>query len=246
MCTKFEKSDILKYCQRVARELNDCRRKCDYSDLEKFPLQKSQCLYILNWTIPAITYTKGIKECLGYNAEDFDLEKALSYIHPDDRDSANRITKATVDHVTKHHNDSNAYLNVTYRFLKKDGTYIKILRQSGLYLGDKDGKMLANFSLLTDISFMNHGNMVDWEIEASALNAEAFRRNIYAAFQDLFTKREKQIIHEINRGIGNREISEQMIISEHTVKTHRKNIMRKANCQSREQLIEFCIKNGIL
>ncbi len=245
MDTNNEKLDIIAYSQEVAKYHNSCQKKDDYSDLDKFPLQKSQCLYILNWSIPAITYTKGIKECLGYEPDEFNLEKALSYIHPDDMDSANRITKGTVNHITKHPNDTNVSLNITYRFRKKNGDYIKVLRQSGLYFRDKQGKMIENFSLLTDISFMNHGNMVDWEIKGNELDAEAFRKNIYAAFQDLFSKREKQIISGINKGLNSREISEHMFISEHTVKTHRKNILRKARCEPKE-LMEFCIKNGIL
>lgn len=245
MNTNYEKPDIIKYSQEIAKKHNACEKKEDYLDLDRFPLQKSQCLYILNWSFPAITYTKGIKECLGYEADEFNLEKALSYIHPDDIDSANRITMATVNHITLHPDDSNVSLNITYRLRKKNGDYIKVLRQSGLYFRDKEGRMLENFSLLTDITFMNHRNMVDWEIRGNEIDVEAFRKNIYAAFQDLFSKREKQIIKGIHQGLSNREISCQMFISEHTVKTHRKNILRKANCQPQE-LLEFCLKNGII
>lgn len=245
MNQNYEKPDIIKYSEEVAKNHNACQKKDDYSDLDKFPLQKSQCIYILNWSIPALTFTKGIKECLGYEPDEFDLEKALSFIHPDDLDSANRITMATVNHITKHPNDADVSLNITYRIRKKNGDYIKVLRQSGLYFRDEQGNMLENFSLLTDISFMNHGNMVDWEIKGNELDAEAFRKDIYAAFQDLFSKREIQIICGIHRGMNSREISNHLYISEHTVKTHRKNILRKAKCQPQE-LIEFCIKNGIL
>ncbi|MCE6989927.1 response regulator transcription factor [Dyadobacter sp. CY323] len=43
----------------------------------------------------------------------------------------------------------------------------------------------------------------------------------------MFTKREIEIIHLISKGKTSRDIALKMFVSEYTVKTHRKNILRK-------------------
>ena len=115
-----------------------------------------------------------------------------------------------------------------------------------MYLDDKNGKMLANYSLLTDISFMDTGDAVNWEVEATQLDKEAFHRSIYAEFSTFFTKREKEIIRLMYQGAKNDEIACRLHRSPHTIHTHRKNIYRKANCDSKKSLFDFCLKNGIL
>jgi DNA-binding CsgD family transcriptional regulator len=54
------------------------------------------------------------------------------------------------------------------------------------------------------------------------------------------------VINSINKGLKTREIADKLNISSHTVATHRKNIMRKANCSNVKQLLVFCSRNGIL
>jgi DNA-binding CsgD family transcriptional regulator len=241
-----EEKGILEFSNKIADYFNNPKRKKDYSDLENFPLQSKQALYILNWSIPAITYTKGIEELLGYSPDEFDFKKALTSIHPDDLALANRITKASVSHCRQHFNDPKNFLNITYRLRKKNGSYLKVLRLSGLYLADDKGRLVANYSLLTDISFMNSDERVDWEIEAAALDKHAFHTRIYEEFQDFFTRRELELIELLDHGLSSSEIADQLYLSRHTIATHRKNIYRKSNCKSKNELIAFCKKNGIL
>lgn len=246
MKNEFKHFDILQYSREVANTLDKKGEDIDYTNMDRFPLQKSQCMYVIDWSVPAISYRRGIKDLLGYNDDEFDLEKALSYIHPEDVGFCNRITRGTVNHVIKIKNNPKNYLNLTYRIKRKCGSYIKVLRQSGMYLDNGKGKMLANYSLLTDISFMETGNAVTWEIEANDLDKEAFHRSIYTEFANIFTKREKEIIQLMHEGAKTEDIACTLHRSPHTVHTHRKNIYRKANCGSKKSLFDFCLKNGIL
>lgn len=56
--------------------------------------------------------------------------------------------------------------------------------------------------------------------------------------------REKEIVILIKRGFTNREVAQQLFISEPTVKSHLYNIFRKLNIQNRPQLIAFAYQNS--
>ena len=60
------------------------------------------------------------------------------------------------------------------------------------------------------------------------------------------TDREIQIVRLIAKDLGNKQIAEQLFISERTVETHRKNILRKTNTQSAVGLIRFATENKII
>lgn len=63
--------------------------------------------------------------------------------------------------------------------------------------------------------------------------------------QNKLSKRELQIVQLIYVGLGNREIGEQLFISEKTVKTHVSNILTKLGMKDRMQLIVFCRQNNL-
>lgn len=60
------------------------------------------------------------------------------------------------------------------------------------------------------------------------------------------SEREKEVLQLISQGLGNKEISEQLFISESTVKNHLRNILDKLHLQNRMQLIAFAYKNGLV
>ena len=60
------------------------------------------------------------------------------------------------------------------------------------------------------------------------------------------SSREIEIIRMIAEGLMTKEIAERLFISEHTVKTHRKNIHRKLDIGDSAQLIQFAMNEGLL
>ena len=61
-----------------------------------------------------------------------------------------------------------------------------------------------------------------------------------------FTKREKEILQLICDGLSNKEISEELFISERTVIGHKSNLLSKTNCKSTISLLSFAIKNKLV
>lgn len=63
--------------------------------------------------------------------------------------------------------------------------------------------------------------------------------------QQKLSSREVQIVHLIISGLSNKEIGEQLFISEKTVKTHVSNILTKMGMKDRMQLMIFCRQHNI-
>ncbi|NEW08130.1 response regulator transcription factor [Paenibacillus sp. SYP-B3998] len=61
----------------------------------------------------------------------------------------------------------------------------------------------------------------------------------------MLTTREQEITTYVAMGNNNRQIAEILLISEHTVKNHMKNILEKLQFENRVQLTAFAIKFGL-
>lgn len=72
------------------------------------------------------------------------------------------------------------------------------------------------------------------------LDEDQFIKNNYKQFA-LLTKQEKIIISKIAQGKPSKEIADELFISVHTVQTHRKNILRKIECNSFADLLRFAM-----
>ncbi|PIT79197.1 DNA-binding response regulator [Limnohabitans sp. JirII-29] len=60
------------------------------------------------------------------------------------------------------------------------------------------------------------------------------------------SKRQKQLIIMLDRGLSNRDIATELDISEHTVKVHLWRLFRRLNVKSRTQTLHFARMNGLL
>ncbi|MEH7501460.1 response regulator transcription factor [Neobacillus drentensis] len=63
---------------------------------------------------------------------------------------------------------------------------------------------------------------------------------------DVLTRREKEILQHVKKGLTNREIGEALFISENTVKNHLRNIMEKLHMSNRVQAATYALQEGWL
>jgi len=68
----------------------------------------------------------------------------------------------------------------------------------------------------------------------------------YAGTDTHLTPRELEVLNLIAKEFSNKQIADQLFISERTVESHRKNIFRKTGTKSVVGLIRFSIDNGFL
>lgn len=62
---------------------------------------------------------------------------------------------------------------------------------------------------------------------------------------DVLSERESEILRWVAKGASNKEIAQQLFISENTVKNHLKNILAKLHLRNRVQLATYAVKQGM-
>jgi DNA-binding NarL/FixJ family response regulator len=65
-------------------------------------------------------------------------------------------------------------------------------------------------------------------------------------FEQLFTKREMEVLTLICDGLSNKEIADKLFISERTVVGHKSNLLAKTNTKSTIGLLSYAIKNKLV
>ena len=128
-----------------------------------------------------------------------------------------------------------------------------------------DIKNMYNEVPLVVLSAMPAGEAEETCVEAGAdlyIEKSTGANEISAAIQGLFvadatsdeevpgdtklSKRQKQLILMLDRGLSNRDIATELSISEHTVKVHLWRLFRRLGVKSRTQTLHFARTHGLL
>lgn len=215
-------------------------------DLKKTKFNKNECFFIWDLQLGKILYANGIEILLGFKDDEITLQEYTSLFHPEEKDYVLRLGQAATYHSIENPKSNNElFLYVSHRIKKGNGDYIKILAQSTPYSIDDKGLISSFLVRLSDISFADSSEVVQYKFSANGLDDESFHNLVFQNSKSIFTSRELDIIGEIRQGHANTQIAEKLQISMHTVASHRKNIFKKSDCHSAEELLLFCKKNGI-
>jgi two-component system, NarL family, nitrate/nitrite response regulator NarL len=116
------------------------------------------------------------------------------------------------------------------------------------------GYLLKNLlpnELLTFIHMVNRGeSILSGQIVGKVLNYISKHPQIESQIvktekkSDILTKREKEILMQVMKGMTNREIAFALFISENTVKNHLRNIMEKLQKNNRVQAATYAMQEG--
>jgi DNA-binding CsgD family transcriptional regulator len=240
--------DVLEFLEEFSKKYQKIDiRDASLESLQDYSLSHTECIYVIDFSQNKMTFAKGFQPFLGYKDEQLSLINYLEKIHPDDIDLVGKIGAATIEHSHQHPNQNkDNVLYISFRIRNASGEYIKVLSQSSVLELDKKGQMISSLIKVSDLSFIDDGEVVSYKFVAEHLDQEAFKNKVYNNTQGLFTARELDIVKEVNKGQTNTEIAKTLEISKHTVATHRKKIMKKSGCHSAEELMKFCKRNGVI
>jgi DNA-binding CsgD family transcriptional regulator len=207
-------------------------------DYRKFQPMHNQAIYVLSLRGKELVYQKNIESLLGFDEDEFNYTSPFSLIHPEDYPVVKHIVKATLVFSALHGMTEDAVLNLTYRLRKKDGTYIRVQRSSGVCRLTRSRLLEGNYSILQDISYLNLDNRVRWQWDSPTIDISKYRRFIQLAPEDFFTNREQEVYRLMRQGITEKEMAEILGISIHTLRSHRKKMLHKVNCKSTAELVD--------
>lgn len=133
-----------------------------------------------------------------------------------------------------------------------------MLHQATPISQDEGGHFVHVFSIHTDITHLTNQSVE----EVSFLNINGgesflnictkngkFEPELSSDQRNLETQlsaRELEIVQMLAEGLSTEEIAAKLFISSHTVRTHRKNILKKTNSKNTTQLVSRCISAGMI
>ena len=127
--------------------------------------------------------------------------------------------------------------------------YLNITQHTSPMYFDDAGKPVIG---LAHYSVTGRGVRLPLKATALLLNANDEYETIYyknfseKLLEERYSNRERDVLRLLSRGKGNKEIAELLNISDHTVHTHRKNILSKSNCSNITELVAKCVRDGLL
>lgn len=72
------------------------------------------------------------------------------------------------------------------------------------------------------------------------------RKQVLLTSYDALTRREKQVLEQVIRGLSNQDIADKLSISRKTVEGHRAHMMRKMSAGSLAELIQMSLRLGLV
>jgi|SRR5690554_178310 len=189
-----------------------------------------------------------IEKVLGYAAEEFELSMVLDNIHPDDlpyyyhyEQSAVRFFSGlSVNLLFKYK------FSYDYRLRIKDGSYKRVLQQIvPVYYFPEGG--VRTLGIFTDLSHLNITGIPKLSfigMQGAPSYYNIHLKDEFLLSMNLFTKKEKEILHYVVQGMKSEDIAKQLNRSVFTIHNHRKNILQKSGCTNFQELLVKSLREG--
>lgn len=204
--------------------------------------------------------SESIRDVLGLDPATVSLRSLLGQVHPDDQEFFLRCEDIVAHFITKQipvSSITNYKISYCLRERTNTGDYRLFLLQTVTLRTTEEGALLKVFGLHSDISHITTENnhrmsLIGLNGEPSYLGIDPFNPEPFQSFtpynfpkpKELFTRREKEVVNLLARGLTTEQIANELKISPQTVLTHRKKVLRKAGVTNTAALIAECVRQG--
>lgn len=216
----------------------------DRQVLELFD-HSNRCFYLADYSTLRMLYVSpNIINVLGYAPDEFDFRKLFGIIHPDDSRAVFEIARMVLGRELSYiagGSSRHIALYMAYRAAKSNGKYTRISLTISRHTDNEGG--IYDMAEIRDISHVRCGTMVSFAL----LGGKPLKDLPQESRKGLsISGREQEIIYYISQGYTSRKIAYELNLSELTVNTHRKNIMRKTGTTNMVDMLLFAASNGII
>ena len=218
--------------------------------------------YIANFhTLQLELISNSVSRFTGKEPEEVDMNLLLSLALPEEIEDIHLKEQVITDFFLNYLEPEkilNYKVAYTYRYRDHRGEERVMLQQATVLSLNEEGRFVHVFSIHSDITHLTSSSAKDvsfinieggesyYNIDTSKGKFDKEKLNEKKKLQNLLSDREIEIIKEIALGYSADEISARLNISAHTVKTHKKNILRKTNSRNSAQLVSVCLAEGII
>jgi DNA-binding CsgD family transcriptional regulator len=200
--------------------------------------------------------TKNVKYIFGYEAEEYingGLNFNFSKINPVHADIiASNVFPMYLEYCVKYASQGEIKklrFSYEYKVNCKSGKALWCLHQSTIIEVDQDGYPLLDLFIITDINELKKDDLINFTI-AKKDDQDYFETIHTATYQtrdiSLLSAREMQVLQLLCEGKSTPKIALILHLSEHTVKTHRKNIMQKMEVKNTMDIMKIAYEKGLL
>lgn len=209
--------------------------------------------YVVNLTNSTISnHHPNLLKLHGLKEYPENLKDVIDLAHPDDLAFIMKAEEEVVRKIIEVGRESQLYLKSSYCFRMKtaNGNYELFHHQAVLTLEDEDKNLIQSVNIHTNIHHITKKNPNTVLITGIGPLNDFHQIKIEYPLKHIpemsLTKRENEILALIAKGYSGPEISKMLIISEHTVRTHRKNILAKTDCRNSKELLRKAFEYGLI
>ncbi|MGB7786041.1 MAG: LuxR C-terminal-related transcriptional regulator [Salinimicrobium sp.] len=220
-------------------------------------------LYIVNLHNFEIEYiSDSVKRYVNKEAGEVHINDLLQTVVPEEIEILKLKSKVNSDFYTSFLDKERVlqYKNVfTYRLKDARGKLRTMLYQAIPLSVLENGTPEHVFCIHTDVSHLKMASTSDVSFIHMDGGKSYYNVNISTGKFDpsnceetdnelvgLLSEREKQIVMRLSRGLNAEQIAEELNLSPHTIKTHRRNVLKKSGCTNTAELVAKCLTNGII
>jgi len=192
-------------------------------------------------------FSPEVETVLGYSPEEITVPFITAKMHPEDLPHYLNFEVAITNFFSKISGERLFKYKVQhdFRVQKANGEYIRVLNQFVIIQHDADN--VRTFVVNTDITHLKKDpkpvlSFIGLDGEPSYMNVDV--ENVFNKTRELFTKRELDVVRLLAKGKSSGEISDTLNISKYTVDSHRKNILKKTDAKSTNEVIGIAFNNG--
>ena len=207
--------------------------------VEDYMIMPDQYLFVVSVSEAKIVYQKGIENVLGFDS--YSLEDHMTNIHPEDYRYVMHASTFTLKHALEmcYKKPFQSFYSIDYRTKTANNEYVRVLRKTTQLALCDEGKVTYYLTICTDITKVKRSKEISVGFSGEGTDGISKEQILGIENKDLWTSREVEIIDLIMQGFSSKEIANLLSLSYHTIRTHRKNILRKGGFSSTSQLVEF-------
>lgn len=214
-----------------------------------FFISDASYFFILNSRTKTIEYVSpSVEKILKINKEDFNLDFFVDHLTVKHKKLFLKYEKASVNFMKSLEDEDQFWIKYCYYLVLElsNEKQLKVYHQVLPFEYSDDGEIIRSLIYNTVVSSSDEDDKLILEIIDYKKIITHFEKTVISKTKNQssikLTQIELRIINSLSKGMTSRQISIEFGLSELTINTHRKRILKKTNCHSTSELITMAIK----